>query len=184
MVNSGRCLACLPLGRANGAAHEPVYSGGMTKNKAEHHIRPAVVADVGAMFRVRGAVGENTMSAEELAAQGITPAAIAQAVSSGPCAWVAKIQGEVVGFAMVDLGNACLFALFVLPAFEGQGIGTALVRVCEEALFQQHECAWLETAQGSRAAQLYRHLGWGSEVDICESDIRMQKRRPAHAHLD
>ena len=156
----------------------------MTKNRTEHHIRPAVVADVGAMFRVRGAVGENTMSAEELAALGITPATIAQAVSSGPCAWVATVQGEVVGFAMVDLEDACLFALFVLPAFEGQGIGTALARICEEALFQRHERAWLETAQGSRAAQLYRHLGWGSEVDIGEGDVRMEKRRPAHAHRD
>ena len=161
-----------------------VYSGGMTKNSAAHHIRPAVVADVGSMFRVRGAVGENTMSVEELTAHGITPAAIAQAVASGPCAWVATVQGDVVGFAMVDLEDACLFALFVLPAFEGQGIGTALVHTCEAALFQQYECAWLETVQGSRVAQLYRHLGWGNAVDIGEGDVRMQKRRPADANHD
>lgn len=118
------------------------------------------------------------MTAEELAALGVTPEAISQAVGSSPCAWVATVHGEVVGFAMVDLDSACLFALFVLPRHEGRGLGTALARACEHALFQQHALAWLETARDSRAARLYRHLGWGDEADIGGGDIRLQKRRP------
>ncbi|MEG0786035.1 MAG: GNAT family N-acetyltransferase [Comamonas sp.] len=141
-------------------------------------IRPASVTDVSAMFKVRASVGENTMTGEELAAIGVTPEAIALAIESGPCAWVSTIDEEVVGFAMVGLDDACLFALFVLPEHEGRGIGTRLAQTCEAALFERHPCAWLETAAGSRAARLYRHLGWGSEVELSGGDIRMKKQRP------
>ncbi|CAN7422192.1 GNAT family N-acetyltransferase [Acidovorax sp. Leaf78] len=140
-------------------------------------IRPAAVTDVSAMFKVRASVGENTMTPAELSAIGITPEAIAFAVESAQCAWVATVDEEVVGFAMVDLDSACLFALFVLPEYEGRGIGTSLTKTCELALFEQHSTAWLETANGSRAAQLYRHLGWGNESEIGGGDIRLEKQR-------
>ena len=142
-----------------------------------HYIRAATVSDVSGMFKVRASVGENIMTAEELQAAGITPDTIAQAVRSAPCAWVAVADDEVIGFSMVDLDSACLFALFVLPQHEGQGIGTKLTRACEQALFQHHSVAWLETARGSRAARLYRHLGWGNEIDIGGGDIRLEKQR-------
>lgn len=141
-------------------------------------IRPASVTDVSAMFKVRASVGENTMTADELSAIGVTPEAIALAIESGPCAWVSTIDEEVVGFAMVGLDDACLFALFVLPEHEGRGIGTRLTQTCEAALFERRHAAWLETGAGSRAARLYRHIGWGSESDIGGGDIRLEKRRP------
>lgn len=149
----------------------------MTTHLPAFQIRPAAVHDVAAMFNVRTAVKENAMTVQELAAIGVTPQTIAQAVGSGPCAWVASVDGEVVGFAMVDLDSACLFALFVLPEHEGRGMGTALARACEQALFARHACAWLETAGASRAAGLYRHLGWGDEVDLGDGDVRMTRQR-------
>lgn len=153
------------------------YSGKMTTTPHAFQIRPARIDDVGAMFHVRTAVKENAMTAAELAGIGVTPESISQAVGGTPCSWVATVHGEVVGFAMVDLDSACLFALFVLPEHEGRGIGTGLTQACEQALFQQHECAWLETARTSRAAGLYRHLGWGDETDLGGGDIRLEKRR-------
>ena len=140
-------------------------------------IRPATIADVDAMFNVRTTVRENAMTIEELAGIGVTPAAIALAVESAPCAWVGEIQGDVVGFAMVDLETACLFAVFVLPEFEGQGIGKRLIQACEAALFDLHPVVWLETAKSSRAACVYRHLGWGREQDLGDGDVRLEKRR-------
>lgn len=118
------------------------------------------------------------MTPDELSAIGVTPEAIVLAVRSAPCAWVATIDGKVVGFAMVDLDSACLFALFVLPEHEGRGIGSRLTQTCELALFERHTTAWLETARSSRAAHLYRHLGWGNEVEIGGGDIRLEKQRP------
>lgn len=140
-------------------------------------IRSACVADVSAMFIVRTSVRENALTIDELAQMGITPEAIATAVNGSPCAWVAEVDAEVVGFAMVDLDTACLFAAFVLPGYEGKGLGTGLIRACEGALFERHRLAWLETARHSRAAGVYRHLGWGNEVDIGDGDVRLEKRR-------
>ncbi|QMV75641.1 GNAT family N-acetyltransferase [Comamonas piscis] len=117
------------------------------------------------------------MTSAELAAVGVTPESIAEAIRSTPCAWVATVDDEVAGFAMVDLDSACLFALFVRSDHEGRGLGSALCQACEQALFAQHEAAWLETAKSSRAARLYRHLGWGKESNIGDGDIRLSKRR-------
>lgn len=141
-------------------------------------VRPARVEDVDAMFVVRTSVAENTLTPGELAALGVTPQAIAEAIGSAPCAWVAEAGGRIVGFSMVDQEDACLFAAFVLPACEGRGIGRLLVREAEAALFAQHAAAWLETAADSRAAGFYRRLGWGNETDVGAGDVRMEKRRP------
>lgn len=122
------------------------------------------------MFEVRASVGENTRTPAELSAIGVTPEAIRQAIESAPCAWVATVNEVVVGFAIVNLDSACLFALFVLPEYEGYGIGTRLTQTCELALFKRHPLAWLETADGSRAARLHRHLGWENEVEIGAGD--------------
>jgi len=149
----------------------------MSKHQDSFQIRPATVDDVAAMFQVRLAVAENRLNRDALAAVGVTPDSIAEAIRSAPCAWVATTEGEVAGFAMVDLDSACLFALFVRSNQEGRGMGSALCQVCEQALFAQHEVAWLETAKTSRAARLYRHLGWGDESDIGDGDIRLTKRR-------
>ena len=130
------------------------------------------------MFRIRTSVKENTLTPEELAELGVTPEPISEAVIGSPCAWVAEVMGEIVGFAMVDLENACLFAAFVLPGHEGQGIGRRLIHESKAALFERHPVIWLETDMDSRAAGVYRHLGWGYEASAGGNDVRLEKRLP------
>ncbi|WP_279481357.1 GNAT family N-acetyltransferase [Aureimonas sp. SK2] len=84
----------------------------------------------------------------------------------------------MVGFSMIDAEEGSLFAAFVLPGFEGRGIGRALIARAEAALFERFDAIWLETDPDSRAARLYHRLGWRA-VETAGSDIRMQKRRPA-----
>lgn len=149
----------------------------MTINTATFQIRAALTTDVGAMFKVRTSVRENVLTAEELFELGITPEFISAEIERSPCAWVATVDTEIVGFSMVDLDTACLFAAFVLPKYEGLCIGTGLIKACESEIFKSHSVAWLETAQSSRAAKLYRHLGWINETEIGEGDVRMEKHR-------
>ncbi|MDY0977195.1 GNAT family N-acetyltransferase [Massilia sp. CFBP9012] len=149
----------------------------MTINTATLQIRAALTTDVGAMFKVRTSVRENVLTAEELVELGITPEFISAEIERSPCAWVATVDSVIVGFSMVDLDTACLFAAFVLPKYEGLGIGTRLIKACESEIFKSHSVAWLETAQSSRAAELYRHLGWTNETEIGEGDVRMEKHR-------
>lgn len=146
-------------------------------------IRPATTDDIAGIFHVRTHVRENHMSRDELTRAGITEVAVAGMIASQPCAWVAvtgdAVTGDaVMGFSMVDLDEGSLFAAFVLPESEGQGIGRELVLLAEDALFARHPAAWLETGAATRAAGFYRALGWGNEQDIGGGDIRLEKRRP------
>lgn len=140
-------------------------------------IRPATPADVSGIFHVRTSVSENVLSRAELADLGITEEAIADMIATSPCAWVAVQDDVVVGFSMIDADEGSLFAAFVLPAYEGTGIGRQLVEVAEQQLFTCHETSWLETGKTTRAAGFYRHLGWGNEQNIGNGDIRLEKRR-------
>lgn len=69
------------------------------------------------------------------------------------------------------------FAAFVLPKYEGRGLGRRLVRLAEQELFKHHEVAWLETDKNSRAAEFYRRQGWIEKENVSESDIILEKRR-------
>lgn len=142
------------------------------------HIRLALPSDLADIFRVRTSVRENHLSVEQMAQMGITQEAVAGMLSGSPCAWVAVVDGEVVGFSMIDIEEASLFAAFVLPAHEGKGLGGKLVAAAEERLFELHSEIWLETGRDTRAAGFYRSLGWGNEQDIGSMDIRLTKRRP------
>jgi len=140
-------------------------------------IRLAVPGDVPGLFDVRTSVTENAMNPQEMQALGITPEAIASMILNSDCAWVAVDSGRVVGFSMIIPEDNCLFAAFVLPQFEGLGIGKKLVEIAEQTLFKHSATIWLETGKTTRAAGFYRHLGWGNEQDAGDGDIRLEKRR-------
>jgi ribosomal protein S18 acetylase RimI-like enzyme len=141
-------------------------------------IRPAKPSDVPALFAVRTAVRENYLSREQLAQLGVTEGSISRMIAASPCAWVVTNNDDVVGFSMVDIPDACLFAAFVLPVHEGQGFGRKLVLAAENVLFQHHVEIWLETDKNSRAAGFYRHLGWGNGHQAKGNQIRLTKTRP------
>lgn len=143
-------------------------------------LRAARPADADALLRVRTAVHENHLSLTELAERGISPLTLsAQLAVTPPSGWVAEDDGgQAIGFAMADLEDASLFALFVLPPHEGRGVGTALLALAEAALFAQHPRAWLETAASSRAAAFYRAHGWGDALAVGDGDVRLHKTRP------
>lgn len=140
-------------------------------------IRLAVPGDVPGLFDVRTSVTENAMNQEEMQMLGITPEAITSMILASDCTWVATDDERIVGFSMIIPEDNCLFAAFVLPQFEGLGLGKKLVHIAEQALFTHSATIWLETGKHTRAAGFYRHLGWGNEQDAGDGDIRLEKRR-------
>lgn len=92
-------------------------------NDAAIHIRPAAEADVDAVFHIRTSVKENHLSLEQMAAMGITPDAIREAIAAEPCVWLAEAGGKAVGFAMLTWRKAA----FLPPLFcrNGRGAGLA-----------------------------------------------------------
>lgn len=143
-------------------------------------VRPAEAGDVPSMFRIRTSVRENLLTLEELAALGITQRSVVEMLNGPTCAWVALKQGSIVGFSLAILEDACLFAVFVAPEHEGAGIGRALVRQAEDALFADHSTIWLETRRGSRADGFYRRLGWHEAADAGGGDVRLEKLAGNH----
>ena len=101
-------------------------------------IRVANVGDIDTIFEIRTRVRENHLSREQLADIGVTPEAIREVIANAPCSWVAEVDGTPVGFSMADLEDACVFAAFVLPDYEGLGLGRLLMAKAEAFLFEQH----------------------------------------------
>ena len=75
--------------------------------------------------------------------------------------WVCRINEMIVGFTIVDLVKHNVWALFVRPGFEGQGIGRKLHDIMVDWYFHQSASTlWLSTAPGTRAALFYERAGW------------------------
>jgi GNAT superfamily N-acetyltransferase len=80
--------------------------------------------------------------------------------------WVCEQDGKIIGFAIVDLVANNVWALFILPAFEGMGIGKKLHGMLLDWYFiHTREKIWLGTESKSRAETFYRMQGW-KEVGI------------------
>lgn len=141
------------------------------------NIRPAEVSDVESIFIVRTSVTENHLSHEEMRELGVTESTVSNMIEEGYCAWVATDDDEVVGFSMILREKGSLFGLFVLPVYEGRGIGRRLTTIAEQELFKHHDVAWLETDRNSRAAKFYMQLGWTNETTLDGDFIRLEKQR-------
>ena len=139
--------------------------------------RLALSSDIEGIFDVRTSVKENHLSREEMEQVGITESSVIDMIEKSRCAWVAVDEGKVIGFSMIIVDEGSLFAAFVLPEYEGRGVGRRLVVLAEQELFKHHEIAWLETDKNSRAAKFYMQLGWGNETNINGTDIKLEKHR-------
>ncbi|MGE5655439.1 MAG: N-acetyltransferase family protein [Actinomycetota bacterium] len=138
------------------------------------NIRMARLDDIEPLFDIRTSVTENYLSREEIAQFGINPESVAKMLESDCRAWVAEIGNRAIGFSMANATEKTVFALFVLPAFEGRGVGRALIQVAENWLRSQGiEEIWLVTGNDSklRAYGFYLHLNWMPAGVVSEGDF-------------
>lgn len=145
-------------------------------------IRRATIDDIDAIYYVRTSVKENHMSEAQLAEIGVTRETTKEAILHDTLPiWCAFINDELVGFSSVLPEERELFALFVLPAFEGKGIGSALHDVAVNWLFEKnpHEPINLNTEKTARAFRFYQERGWvliqgAAKSHMVEGDVLMQ----------
>jgi GNAT superfamily N-acetyltransferase len=120
-------------------------------------IREAVIHDIPQIQRVRHAVKENVLSDPGL----VTDADCEIYLTKRGKGWVCEVQDTVVAFAIADLQDHNIWALFVAPDFERQGIGRKLHQVMLDWYFSQtNHSVWLSTAPNTRAAGFYIRAGW------------------------
>lgn len=126
-------------------------------------IRIAQQDDIETLFEIRTSVIENYQSRQEIAQLGITPESVAQMLATNCCAWIAEIGNQPIGFSMANATEKTVLGLFVLPAFEGRGVGRALIQVAEQWLWSQgiEEIGLVtENNPNFRAYGFYLYLNW------------------------
>ncbi len=120
-------------------------------------IREAKLSDIPQIQIVRNAVKENTLSDPNL----VTDKDCEEFLFERGKGWVCEINDQVVGFSIVDLQENNIWALFLHPDFENQGIGRLLHDIMLNWYFEQtKEKVWLGTSPNTRAETFYRKSGW------------------------
>jgi GNAT superfamily N-acetyltransferase len=120
-------------------------------------IREANLADIQQIQCIRNSVTENTLSDPNL----VTDEDCAAFITVRGKGWVCEIEHKMVGFAIADLKENNIWALFLHPQFEKKGIGQLLHNTMLDWYFTQtKEKVWLGTAFNTRAEKFYRKAGW------------------------
>jgi GNAT superfamily N-acetyltransferase len=123
------------------------------------------------MHELRLAVRENRL-ADPLKVQ---PADYQRLLSGQGLGWVVEHEGRIVAFAIADVLERNVWALFVRPGFEGRGFGRTLHDTMLAALFATDlGPLWLSTEAGTRAERFYRAAGWREVGREPSGEIRFE----------
>ena len=137
-------------------------------------IRQALIEDIAAIQLVRNSVHENTLSDPRL----VTDEDCREYLTQRGRGWVCQMANRVVGFSVVDLLDNNVWALFLLPEFEGQGIGRKLHDGMLEWYFsQKSDSLWLGTEPDTRAERFYRKAGWTEIGTHGKGEIKFEMTR-------
>src|SRR5438045_9697752 len=105
--------------------------------------REAKVADIAQMSKVRLSVKENVLPDPAL----IPASEYEDFLTNRGKGWVCEAANRIVGFAVADLQQHNIWALFVHPEWEGRGIGTTLHHLMLDWYFSKtQQTVWLDPA--------------------------------------
>ncbi|MFI5011447.1 MAG: GNAT family N-acetyltransferase [Hyphomicrobiales bacterium] len=140
-------------------------------------IREAGPADLPGISHVRTSVKENLLTPEQLEERGITNASVAASLVAQAKGWVAELDGQIVAFSIADRSNQSIFGLFVLPDYEGRGLGKRLLDLALQWLWENGaEPVWLTTSRGTRAARFYECQGWSCSGVEPDGQLRFERK--------
>ncbi|MEQ1552649.1 MAG: GNAT family N-acetyltransferase [Ferruginibacter sp.] len=134
-------------------------------------IREAKIEDISQIQVVRNSVKENTLSDPKL----VTDNDCEEFILHRGKGWVCEINNMIVGFAIVDLKENNIWALFLHPQFEKKGIGLQLHNIMLNWYFKQtKKTLWLGTAFNTRAEVFYRKAGWKEVGKHGDKEIKFE----------
>lgn len=121
------------------------------------NFRQAIPEDIPQIQIVRNSVKENQLSNPNL----IPDELVEEFITKRGKGFVCEIDDKIVGFSIVDFVENNVWALFLLPDFEGKGIGKKLHQLMLDEYFSKtKETIWLSTEANSRAEIIYKKQGW------------------------
>jgi GNAT superfamily N-acetyltransferase len=139
-------------------------------------LRPALFEDIPAMHALRLGVRENKLSDPSK----VTHADYERRLAQPGASWVAEVNGSIVGFAIADFPSRSIWALFMNPDFEGQGIGRSLLRQVTQSLDAAGPgTIHLSTEAGTRAERVYAAAGWTRRGQLPNGEIHFVRVVPS-----
>ena len=121
--------------------------------------RVAEESDIPGMTTVRLAVRENRLSDPAWLTRQMWLDGLEK--SGNACTWVCEVDDRIVGFSSGRIREKDIWALFVDPQFEGQGIGSRLLDLAVDWMAGKGVgIIELSTADRSRADLFYQRKGW------------------------
>lgn len=133
--------------------------------------RQAEIPDIPQIQIVRHTVKENTLSNPAL----VTDADCEEFITQRGKGWICEVNGDIVGFSIVDLKENNIWALFLRPEFEGKGIGKELHRLMIDWYFNQTKTTvWLGTAPNTRAEKFYTNQGWKNVGMVNKDEVKFE----------
>ena len=121
------------------------------------NFRQAIPEDIPQIQIVRNSVKENQLSNPNL----IPDELVEEFITKRGKGFVCEIDDIIVGFSIVDFVENNVWALFLLPDFEGKRIGKKLHQLMLDEYFSKtKETIWLSTEANSRAEIIYKKQGW------------------------
>jgi GNAT superfamily N-acetyltransferase len=135
--------------------------------------RVATIEDIPQIQVVRHAVRENVLSDPGL----VTDKDCADYLINRGKGWVCESEGKIIGFAIADLTDNNIWALFVDPPYERLGIGRKLHELMLDWYFTQNKnSVWLGTSPHTRAASFYGKAGWVETGIHGKAEIKFEMR--------
>ncbi len=133
--------------------------------------REATISDISQIQIVRHSVKENILSNPAL----VTNKDCEKYITIKGKGWVCEENNSIIGFAIVDLADKNIWALFVQPEFEKRGIGKKLHDAMLKWYFNQtKETVWLSTAPNTRAENFYKKAGWKEVGKYGKNEIKFE----------
>ena len=133
--------------------------------------REARAEDISPIQVVRNSVKENVLSNPAL----VTDQDVEDFITHRGKGWVCEYENLIVGFAIADLVENNIWALFIDPQYEKRGIGKKLHEIMLEWYFKQgKENVWLSTGPGTRAENFYKAAGWKETGLTSKGEIKFE----------
>lgn len=135
-------------------------------------LRQAHAADIPALWTVRHAVTENTLTPGRLVDEDVR-----RELEDTGRGWLLEDDGAVLAFAIANAVTGNIWALFVRPDQQRRGHGARLHAVMLAWLRRQGSPPpWLDTGAGTAACAFYERHGWVATAVLDSGEVRY--RRP------
>jgi GNAT superfamily N-acetyltransferase len=133
--------------------------------------REAKTDDIAQMQIVRNSVTENVLSNPDL----VKDKDYVDYLTTRGKGWICEVENTIVGFAICDLVEDNIWALFVHPNFDKRGIGKTLHKLMMDWYFAQgKQMCWLSTEPNSRAEKFYTMQGWQAAGVYGKGEIKFE----------